>query len=61
MLMTLDILFTGLLDFRATSVGAVCKNVFYKKSPDGGARGGPCETSGLAVVIWHPRSVCVQR
>ena len=58
--MTLEILCTDLCDFRAKSVGAVSKNVFYKKRPDGGARGGPCEKSGLEVVIWHPRSVCAK-
>ena len=41
--MTLEILCTDLRDFRTKSVGAVSKNVFYKKRPDGGARGGPCE------------------
>ena len=33
------------MTFRAKSVGAVSKNVFYKKRPDGGARGDPCEKS----------------
>ena len=27
--------------------------MFYKKHPDGGARGDPCEKSGLEVVIRH--------
>ena len=31
--------------------------MFYKNQPDGGARRGPCEKSGLKVVICHPRSV----
>ena len=51
---------TDLCDFRIKSVGAVSKNVFDKKRPGGGARGGPCEKSGLEVVIWHPRSVCAK-
>ena len=34
--------------------------MFDKNRPGGGARGGPCEKSGLEVVIWHPRIVCVQ-
>ena len=44
----------------AKSVGAVSKNMYYKKRHDGGARGGPCEKSGLEVMIWHPRSVCAK-
>ena len=53
--MTLEILCTDCGIFRPKSVGAVSKSVFYKTCPAGGARGGPCE-----VVIWQPRSVCVQ-
>ena len=34
--------------------------MFDKGRPGGGARGGPCEKSGLEVVIWHPRCVCVK-
>ena len=33
---------------------------FYKKRPDGGARGGPCGVQGMEVVIWHLRSVCAK-
>ena len=36
------------------------KNVFYKKHPGGGARGGPCDKSGLEVVILSPSSVCAK-
>ena len=39
--MTLEIVCTNVYDFRAKSVEAVSKNVFYKNRPDGGARGGP--------------------
>ena len=58
--MTLEILCTDLCDFRAKSVGAVSKNVFNKKRPGGGTRGGPYEKAGLEVVICHPRSVCAK-
>ena len=55
--MTLEILCTDLRDFRAKSVGAVSKNVFYKKRPDGGARGGPyekgCDLYTQGVNVWH--------
>ena len=58
--MTLERLCTNFRDFRAKSVGVVFQNVFDKGRPGGGARGGPCEKSGLEVVIWHPRCVCVK-
>ena len=32
--------------------------MFSKKRTHGGARGGPCEKSGLEDVICHPGSVC---
>ena len=44
--MTVEILCTELHDLRAKFVGAVSKNVFNKRPPDGGARGGPCENLG---------------
>ena len=58
--MTLEILCTDLRDFRAKSVGAVSKNVFYQKRPDGGARGGPCEKSGCDLAPKECVCVCVQ-
>ena len=58
--MTLGVLCIILRNFRAKSVGAVSKNVFCKKLPHSGARRGPCEKSGVEVVVSQPRSVCAK-
>ena len=47
-------------DFWRKSVGAVSKkSVLDYNLPGGGARGGPCDKSGLEVVICT-QGVCVQ-
>ena len=53
--MSVDILCTALCDFRAKVVGAVSKNVFCKKRPQGGARRGRNGGSGLAAKITMRR------
>ena len=57
--MTLEILCSDLCDFIAKSVGAASQNVFYKRRPDGGARGDPCEKSDLEVVNDLALKECV--